>query len=963
MEPVPLSRLVHDVAQDAYKDLHATMDTLGDADDAARRAKLLDFAVRTRHRITRLLVAVRWFMDYSAFHQSATVARDASAARSAAAVHAADSLWASAHAARAAAAQPPALAPAAEILPKIIEAVVGLDLDEFSAVHAEAPAIFRLGAVTRNRIRGNLPDGVAVLSWRVPPEDTAVRIGVAGVWSADIVLDRLPSPNAFLRILRLAVHVAADVDAGSPMRRRFRASIDQQQSQLKPAARQGRILFSREQEEPLRQMVEDRMHWSSDALAELSNIMSREISAEFAMDHVRAQASALSTHPAWRLCGLRVEGISATAPPNSPIVIRYWLQSYRPSSITVSPSFPHAMHTILTVSHEPPVLGVTMPSLHLAAIDIETLVLETCRERARKLLSQVPALNERNCAPASSPGRQSIHLALSNNSGIEVAVILNTGAWRLCTYGSALLATGGVPGWSALKSATTAINGSNRGRAGAAIKVAPRPEGRFFASVELLNIAVVEALEHVTTAMPAAFLTRNANACDLSGLLVYPPGPLAVQEPPLFKPLLVPVEADNPVSFATMSSFDNNLDVVALKDSTEIPDQLVLVQNKRRRVCATMTAFQDDASMIGFGNSTSGVIRLDIGAIHSDSAEGIATVACVLTDTSTRMRRDRLVKALVLQDVIEDADDEMLCPFRTQLQMKADPLPLESAELILSGIDDGWQIQLTLLTDIMDDSGGVSGVVLYSSSSKTLSFRYPEISDALIKEFVKDLMRSRTAALLSIGLQDAGVHIIERRAPSHVQLIVGSGGGGIGAKVRVVAEYCQSGFHVTFLPDTSRFLSCHLAPLVEEMLNATGEQAGYVLSGLLETSVPLAVAIEQALPTDKAYWRIRFSMCMRARLVLLGGQRKATYAVDIDGRSGGGKVMLVDFARVVAAAPSASAVQQNGHKPMPRWDEIVERLSCDHGAKLMHGAAAILFPMAALPATMRAVVKAVRSSE
>jgi hypothetical protein len=269
--PVALSRLVHDVAQETYKDMHATMDTLGDAELDVRRAKMLDYAMRTRHRIVRLLASVQWWGDYSAFHCSATEVRDASAARAADFENAADSLWSCAQAVRGASAAAPSLTAAAHLLggsslfqclPQLIENVIGLHLPDLPSVTLQSwndgdDSIMRLGTATRELVRTVLPVGCSVLAWRAAPGDAAVKVGIRGAWDADVIVDRLERDEALLRVLRVTVQVGSDADAVGPLRRSSLAGTSSDRTNELQ-----RSLFSAEEEQRLRALLEERMFWA-----------------------------------------------------------------------------------------------------------------------------------------------------------------------------------------------------------------------------------------------------------------------------------------------------------------------------------------------------------------------------------------------------------------------------------------------------------------------------------------------------------------------------------------------------------------------------------------------------------------------------------------------------------------------------------------------------------------------------
>jgi hypothetical protein len=1094
---VPLFQLVRDVAQDAYKDLHATVDTLSDADADARRAKVLDYAMRTRHRVVRLLASVQWWGEYAGFHNSAGNVRDTSLSRSAAFAHAADSLWSSAQVARGAASVSPALAPAAHILggqalfrrlPKVLEAAVGLDLAEFASVDPASDgdagdAIVRLGTATRNLVRSVLPSDCAVLAWRVPPRQAAVRVGVINAWEADVVLDRLEEEAAVLRVLRLAVHVAPDADAVGPMRRSSLAV----QPPVSQTAR--RALLSPEQEQPLRQMVEDRMLWAGGSvderdlvekppsqvdaaarpgasdqaattaaavennlqagvesengdscrpaaavaprarrmLRELERCMTKEVAAIFAMDHVRAQASALHAHPAWRTASLATEGTSNSADPSSPVVVKYWAGTGLPASLTVLPSAeggPPGRGGIVTVVHEPPVLGVEMPQVCVSSVNVEALVLRSMSERARQLLLAISAhcatsaTDRRESETRCSTSRRLLVLALSQSGGIEVSITLKTGAWRTRAFGRVAIAD------------DACASGRRIGWAG----------DRLFQSLDAVKEAVDVAVRDANDLMKVQSMLRSAQAMDIAALSRFPPGVASGPESRAnpgnlcgFDPPFLAVESASPTVLLTLSSFDGSPETSIVEfaklaegtpsdgrrteatingpgidcepakgedgesvrvgdgaavveprpscgpvdgrgsDGAQRPscrvrslkrastkDGLVFVQAKRSRVDPMDTEHPGSS-----GASTVGAVPgVDF---CGDSCRAMAGLASLWSDTNVRVRRDKLLQALFDRGVVDgvlEGERGFGCPSpptRTLLRVNAYPLPVVSAELRLLG-GESWQLHLTLLTDIMDDTAAVGpgDSVSYSSETRELTLRHQDAGAAGVAKCVSDLTRARTLAALMNGVtaRSSALYQVVRRSPTSVELCA--------ADMRVGVGLTQGGYRIAIRP--LRPVLQQLAQLMEEVLNAAGKSAGFVLSGLLEQACPLAAAIDMAMPSDPARCRVGFIMCVCARVVLLG-QGNATHRVDVDARDSC-DVIVTDYARALAVTGDAAAQavrarpERVGYDPVPSWDLLVRELTASgRGRELPQRAgSAVAISMKMLGTVLRAVVDFCRRS-
>lgn len=216
--------------------------------------------MRARHRLSRLLAAIRWLRDHGPLTSQSIAAEQSANLRDLAYEDVADALWDARHAARIDAAPRPAVASAVDILtagsltrlPRVLAAAVPprpelppappaekrrvLEVSEVtqeastspyallgqgkgalpSSLGVVSPSVTeRLGIATRNCIRESLLHlgSLQVLAWRSGIADVCVTVGVPNLWSADVSLDSLDPENALLRAHAITVMIANDVDA------------------------------------------------------------------------------------------------------------------------------------------------------------------------------------------------------------------------------------------------------------------------------------------------------------------------------------------------------------------------------------------------------------------------------------------------------------------------------------------------------------------------------------------------------------------------------------------------------------------------------------------------------------------------------------------------------------------------------------------------------------------------------
>lgn len=245
---VPFTKLTHEITQIVYKDLHALLDSMSEMDSADRRTRMLDYTARTRHRIIRLLVAVRWHMECSAFHSSAGSLSHIATQRSANFTNSADALWSVAQLVRGAAAHPSAVAYSGELLgpgmtpfrlPRFIERSIdvdtlvrkrpleGSDEDPYLAPvkrgsrrqFTETEPEMRVRLETKFAVRRALPNGIVVSNWNADPAGVSVRVALPGVWHADLMLNAPDCDGGTFVILEFKILVRTHIDAGGSIRR------------------------------------------------------------------------------------------------------------------------------------------------------------------------------------------------------------------------------------------------------------------------------------------------------------------------------------------------------------------------------------------------------------------------------------------------------------------------------------------------------------------------------------------------------------------------------------------------------------------------------------------------------------------------------------------------------------------------------------------------------------------------
>lgn len=965
MAEVTLSRLTHDVCQNTYKDLHALLDSLGDLPEDRRCAKLVDFFLKMRHRFARLLVAVRWFMSYSAFHSSASATRQLASARSTVFTTDADTLFMVSNVARGAAAQPSAVQEAAEVLgasahfariPRIIETSIGLETsadvhtidgsdDETSNESRTFEPIERLRAATRYLIESSLPNGVTLMKTPAPPNDVAARVGVPGAWIADLVLDRLLLDQALLILLRFEVLVSSHPDAVGPLQTNWHA-------------KELSVRLRKDQSEPLRQMIDDRMRWTyidsvasgdkgnrvKNVLLCLAQAMSFECAGKIAMEHVRAQALALSTHSSWKPVGIILSGVGSEAADHIPVQIRYWQSSHLKAVMKISLPKEDELHrsetSIIRVEHEPKLSAKGAPSsLSVQSVFIEGLLLESCRARALHELRQLQAsLSTEFPATDSkivSTSLSSISLAFSfghHTRGLSVGISLKSGGFFVHPFGTISLAL----------TRTDAFARDLRRDIWRGV--------RFFQSGLIGVKSVLIKLIRMTNVLLSCYsAVESCLAIDAGAISDWPPGVASVEKPEktlsrkVIRPPFMSIDRKRPRRFMTLLSVANAEDEVCFHPGVTV--------SKRARILPMYCSSSSDGTLFIEGRRPEGIEIKSPTSLVRSHASAMADWAEIRHAADTRIKRDTILKQLENKRLatVRDNDYSLRSPEYSHLTVKTSPMEVERAALLIQS-DDGWKVQLTLTNSIFDAEDYQGQAISYSFETRLLTFAYSEISSTSLDSFGRDLMMVRTAAALLEGLnRESKYYSILRRTPSFIELK--SHG------LNMTVGFGSKDIEVVVSPRQS-LITEKLIPLIEEMLQESGKLMGHTLAALLELSLPIGVALQEAVPNDPTFG-IKFTTALRARLTISPKSRHQSYALDIDTRAGYHSVVVIDVSRALRKSSNNNHTIVNQISDIPIWEALLDKIVSKRIGKSIHGASALMIHMSILTNLLSAIVRGV----
>lgn len=968
MNDVPLDRLTHDIVQNAYKDLHALLDSLSDLAPEDRTSKLLDFTMKTRHRYARLTVAVRWFMSYSAFHDSARAARELALNRSGVFQTNADVLCHISAFVKSAALHHTAVQEAAEVfgasaffarIPRVIETGIGLDLSanahelrdsekDFlkSSKELTAEATERLRAVTRYAVSSILPAGVCIMASAVNVhDDPCVRVGIPGAWTGDIVLNSLKADEAYFRLLRFNIIVDAHPDAPGD---------------LHVPWREREAAFAlREHREALRQMLEDRMAFEANhaqqsgdsenrlrkSMCSLVEAMSYDCAGKLALDHVRAQASALLMQNAWKPAGLALSGVGSQAADDRPVRLRYWQKSYMKSALSVvmrnEVSSEKWDGTILHVEHENATEKNLPSSVRVRSVYMEGLLLDTCRARAANELERL-----RKLCTAHLPEHVSAHVMVRNGTsavlgisfdghglGLSFGISSVSGAYTMRVLGTTLLARHG-----------------SESKAVVFRKHVWEGERFFIRGLRDANKAVLDLIHRAFELLRVRSAMTSSCAIGAGALPKWPPGPASVEAPEETSsgrrvlPPLMPLDKKRPNRFLSLVSVAQDDDEVYIHPGSSAA--------KRARSLPMHYSLSASGDAFIEGRRPEGIKVPEWSHGLLGSASRMADWAEIRHAVLLRMRRDNLLRELEdfkLASAI-DGDYSLRSPYYCPLKIKTSPLELDGAALALLD-NEAWQIQLTLTDDIFDEDPLRGRIICYSSKRRLLTYTYSTVSRQTLKRFAMDLLRTRTTAALlqAFSDTDSTQYKVATRFPLYIQVKAHG----------ILFSVGTSGYGLVQVDATPAFstLSTHVIPFMEEVLQASGKEMGQTLSGLLELSVPVANMLHSLVRKAPAISRVKFSTALRARLIIMVKSHKRPCALEVDMTRGSDKIVLSDYQRyMIHSQKNAAATQQA--IPIPNWEGAVNGLVAKGFAEKGASSAAVQVPMRTLAQCLVAILKA-----
>ena len=1093
--PCQLRNLAKAAARNTYNDLKRMLELeLPSAASEQRRQILLDFAARSRLLLARLLGATRWAATYGAAAASAGSVEERCIARTALLEDVTDDLWAARTRAANKSMLPTATAVAVDALadgnfyrfPQISSSAAGLPTRSLANRDGEiegdttTPAA-RVALATRRAIRDALPaiPRLSVLEWRVHP--VCVRVGVKGLWTADLSLDGLDLKTARLRCHRISVLVAPDLDAGSKSH-----------------------TLSREEQAMLCRLADDRMSAAVGLvpagvqvdraqimLGSLCVLLTSEVCAPLVMAHLRCQAEKLKTGP-WSDV-LDIKGDASDSQRNTPIVISYWPKSRNKSSLTISEHQPKTpgngdvcASQLVSITHEPPLPGCAGEQFsnfvyeNTSSLNLEKMIEGCCKIRAgEQLLGIADAVlrrrsdlavhprcltictswksNQQRIEPLgtnvnfSAVGNECliVHLHQDRCLGIEIRVSSRTGGLRVRPFGAAGL-----------------VEPSRKNSEGDSW-----PGDRHFENNLKEESTICSIIQTVRSAVKLDCAARAVCALDIGVSNTLPPGTASVaatapaeRSASQLVPPFAPLERRSPRRFLTLSpppSIKDTVNGVNGSFVTALPKEhrnslsREGPTSKRPRLTYATTSdalvFIQESSSLGSDTCSlerpqkrrrrGNTMRPGVGDMEDvDRYNGTAAAAAAWAVTrdvvERRLRRDSLLRAFVAANVasaahthhMKSGDDGALhleSASRVLLKVKCEPLPVRRAELLLRG-SDSWQVRLSLLPPIFDSTdaalvrdavqgdGGDGNLwtVGVACGGSQLTFTYPSANAASVRSFFRDLTRARTAAALARGVPPSLFYKVLRRSP--VRIVVGVGpfhqpGEPNGViqptkhQYTATVEYVYSkgnsgGFSLTFSPTKPTMEM--LAPLIEEALDASGGQVGGILAGLLERACPVAAAAESAV-RERGNGRIRFVTALRVRAVFAGVEQGAAenvtegaekqrgqpppgqvaHAVDVDARSGGGVVTVIDVGRATAVmiqqgfanrggggnsggsgadGARASSGRRCDFVLVPKWDDTVAEFCKKGYAEAQRAGSTVVLRMSMLERFLTELVSSVR---
>lgn len=986
MNDISLSRLIDESVQSSYKEIHALIDELGDTEPESRRERLFDFFLEKRHLFVRLLITVRWYMNYSAFHSSARTAANFASSRSLVFVRDADSMAFISESLKRASTIAPSLQEAAEVLgaapvfnrlPRIISDAIGLDshailhnikppkaLEKSTKcvnVYAEpdnadvsfeedvtGQAIERLAVLTRRVIGNSLPKGVRIIETAVPPDGTAVRIGVLGAWTADIIISGLKLDEASLHVYRFKILVDSHVDSPSRLRSRWRN--DQRPTYI-----------NEWEQRCTRQMLDERMlcamtdaKWDDQkekrfqlALQSLATTMSTELCAELVMWQIRAELSTILTLNFWTSAGITADGRFRDPGKNIPARIHYWPDSHTPSTLSIAAAVEDKdANSIVHLHHKPP-LPIQEEELRIdyEAVDVQKLILDCGRIRAMAELSKL----QDRCA---SHFGSSILCSTEESHFSSLSLLISFDGHGLGLALSMSLASGG---FSLMSKGILQLALSYNDPSCTKLQALLWKGVRFFRAGGL-NVLwkILEKILKMSMLLLRRFAAvRAMSAAGCGAMKQWPPGVPSVENPSVgsvggtVSPPLVLLDRKRPRCFLS-------LDSVASPKGYR-PGSGERLNSKRPRV---QFNFTESDELYFF----EGRIREDqqspLNTCEKNrTAQIMATWMEIQHDMWLRLKRDKISKMLAANKIMPalPREADVLPTHRTPIDVKTLPLETDKAVLVV-GENDTWGVELTLTNDIFDDDGFTGFGASYCRRTRLLKFFYPSVTKPMLKYFGRDLMRARTAATISLCLRkDAKEYKVLKRCHSHIVLETQG--------IRVGVGLGASGMEVGMWPAPHIF-KLYLVPLMEELLMESRKKMGHSLAGMLLMSVPIGLALQNGLPEDTSSYRLKFLSVLRVRVALTSSRKnereRGMHCLEVDARYGVQRVHVSDYGRVsrlIASRNGSGAAVAAQFVEVGKWNGIVKALVERKMGKVHSHGATVEINMNILGKFLSAIVK------
>lgn len=903
---VTISQLTGEIVQVAYKDLHALLDSLTEYESDERRTRLLDYVASTRHRIVRLLVAVRWLMECSSYHLSAASLRNIGQERSTHCIATADKLFGVRLLTLGAAAESSAVAFAGEImsggmstfrLPRIIEGAA--DIDTLAQKDNDEPK-GRVRRETRYALRVGLPTGVTVLQWNAPPHDLAVRVGIHGVWYADVVLDTPDLGKANFRIHDFKILIRAHIDAYGPV-----ARLCPEDSEPMPMTKDH---FSR-----ICALVEDRMSWAAHdatdngptARAEaslhcMSMIFTREICTALVLQHVRQQVKPLIWSFPWRPGKLVLHGLGSEEGALVPVSVKYWTASPHSAKITFavpdddgyiesdSPSSKGKPHQVIHLVHEPdlPMLGNEV-RLDLTNIDVEGVLLASVRRRAQHILALINDAIKQSNLPITqttlatlSEGAESLNIDVGGiGFGLQLIMSLRTGAFHV-----------------RLRGATSLSSHRRLSASHSLCRTVWKGEKHFPNGVAGVQKALLNIIQLQVVMLNITSVEMHCAMADELTLLTWPPGVCSVELPKNetinkfdMHPPFIGVERNAPRKFLTAFSWLSSTDDSATSD---------VDPSKRTRKSPVNFETSKDALVFIQGKEPYGMPPAGDARDFRYSASISARFAALRHANGLRFRRDQLLRELSFVHVGNalSADIQLRNSMRTAINLTSTgQLPMSRAYVVLSGVDK-WRVDIELNLDIFDSASSFNQMPFYGAnyiggSKPMLTFSY-QGSRKVVPTFNYHLKRACKLAAVVRSLASPSQHlVVDKRTPLYISFRAYG--------LDCAITWLVKGYKISMRTEKENAPIKYCARLVqyveEAMDSVLAENLN--LTQLFEQSLPLILVLEKLCALD---WvgPPKFRSPMRLFLTFRSGG--ATNVLDIDSRiPKEGYITLTDLGRVL----------------------------------------------------------------